>query len=74
VQTDDSRPLADAPVPPVGADREAHDRAADIHDDPEGEDAAVDIGSDESFPASDPSAPAQPGSTNDPVPSSGFPA
>lgn len=68
------RPLADAPVPPVGAHREALDSAdmADLHDDPGCEDAKADIGSDESFPASDPSAPAQPGSTGEPVPSSGF--
>jgi hypothetical protein len=33
----------------------------------------VDLGSDESMDASDPIAAAQPGSTDEPVPSSGFP-
>ena len=36
-------------------------------------DAKVDLGSDESMDASDPSAAAQPGTSNEPAPSSGFP-
>jgi hypothetical protein len=36
-------------------------------------DAKVDVGSDESMDASDPSSAAQPGQKDDPVPSSGFP-
>ena len=36
-------------------------------------DAKVDVGSDESMDASDPPAAAQPGSNDDPAPSSGFP-
>lgn len=40
---------------------------------PEDEDAKVDLGSDESMDASDPSSAAQPGNTKEPVPSSGFP-
>ena len=36
-------------------------------------DAKADVGSDESMDASDPSAAAQPGSSDDPAPSSGFP-
>lgn len=36
-------------------------------------DARVDVGSDESMDASDPSAATQPGGGNGPVPSSGFP-
>lgn len=36
-------------------------------------DAKVDVGSDESMDASDPSAAAQPGQNDEPVPSSGFP-
>lgn len=36
-------------------------------------DAKADVGSDESMDASDPSAAAQPGQDDDPVPSSGFP-
>jgi len=40
---------------------------------PDDQDAKVDVGSDESMDASDPPAAAQPGQTDDPVPSSGFP-
>lgn len=40
---------------------------------PDDEDAKVDLGSDESMDASDPSAASQPGSTSEPVPSSSFP-
>jgi hypothetical protein len=40
---------------------------------PEDEDARVDLGSDESMDASDPSAAAQPGTSKEPAPSSGFP-
>ena len=36
-------------------------------------DAKADVGSDESMDASDPTAAAQPGQTDEPVPSSGFP-
>jgi hypothetical protein len=41
--------------------------------DPQDADAKVDVGSDESMDASDPSVAAQPGSTREPAPSSGFP-
>jgi hypothetical protein len=40
---------------------------------PEDEDAKVDLGSDESMDASDPSSAAQPGTSKEPAPSSGFP-
>ena len=40
---------------------------------PEDPDAKADVGSDESMDASDPPAAAQPGQSDDPVPSSGFP-
>jgi hypothetical protein len=40
---------------------------------PDDLDAKVDVGSDESMDASDPSAASQPGQTDEPVPSSGFP-
>jgi hypothetical protein len=40
---------------------------------PDDKDAKVDLGSDESMDASDPSAAAQPGCSDEPVPSSGFP-
>ena len=40
---------------------------------PEDQDAKADVGSDESMDASDPPAAAQPGQSDEPVPSSGFP-
>ena len=40
---------------------------------PHDADRKVDVGSDESMDASDPPAAAQPGSTKEPAPSSGFP-
>ena len=40
---------------------------------PEDEDAKVDLGSDESMDASDPSSAVQPGNSKEPAPSSGFP-
>jgi hypothetical protein len=40
---------------------------------PEDKDAKVDLGSDESMDASDPSSATQPGSSSEPAPSSGFP-
>ena len=41
---------------------------------PGNDDAKVDVGSDESMDASDPPAAAQPGCSDEPVPSSGFPS
>jgi hypothetical protein len=40
---------------------------------PKDQDAKADVGSDESMDASDPTAAAQPGTRDEPVPSSGFP-
>lgn len=40
---------------------------------PQDKDAKVDLGSDESMDASDPSSATQPGSSSEPAPSSGFP-
>jgi hypothetical protein len=40
---------------------------------PDDQDAKADVGSDESMDASDPTAAAQPGSSDEPAPSSGFP-
>ena len=53
----------------------APDRALEIKvkKHPDDEDAKVDLGSDESMDASDPSAAAQPGTSKEPAPSSGFP-
>ena len=44
-----------------------------LHKHPEDQDAKVDVGSDESMDASDPPAAAQPGQSDEPVPSSGYP-
>ena len=67
-QADESQ----APEPRLSA---APDRAIElkVKKHPDDEDAKVDLGSDESMDASDPSAAAQPGTTNEPAPSSGFP-
>ena len=44
-----------------------------LRENPQDEDAKVDVGSDESMDASDPPAASQPGCSDEPVPSSGFP-
>lgn len=63
----------DKTPPPVlpGAPDKALETKLKKH--PENLDAKADVGSDESMDASDPSSAAQPGTDNDPVPSSGFP-
>ena len=69
-----NRPVADAPVPRTGAHTPAMD--ADMHDalalDPMDEDAKLDVGVDETFPASDPVSQTQPRKGDEPVPSSGY--
>ena len=57
-------------VLPKAPDKELEQK---LKRDPEDQDAKVDVGSDESMDASDPSAATQPGQRDDPVPSSGFP-
>jgi hypothetical protein len=61
-------------VPPAvtsaAPDRELEQR---LKKNPDDLDAKVDVGSDESMDASDPPAAAQPGCSDEPVPSSGFP-
>jgi hypothetical protein len=61
-----------APPPVISAppERELEHKLRLKPDDP---DAKADVGSDESMDASDPPAAAQPGSSDDPVPSSGYP-
>jgi hypothetical protein len=59
-----------APVISAEPDKELEQK---LKRDPSDQDAKVDVGSDESMDASDPSAAAQPGSCDEPVPSSGFP-
>ena len=63
---------AGAPPPVISAppDRELEHK---LKRNPGDLDAKADVGSDESMDASDPPASAQSGSSDDPVPSSGFP-
>ena len=63
---------AGAPPPVISAppDRELEHK---LRRNPVDLDAKADVGSDESMDASDPPAAAQPGSSDDPAPSSGFP-
>lgn len=69
--TDTTHHDQDHSMPPV---REGHDAADDprLRRDPSDADAKVDIGVDETFPASDPTAAQQPGKGKDPAPSSGY--
>lgn len=67
---DQSETKAPPPVLSGSPDRELEKR---LRDNPEDCDAKADVGSDESMDASDPSAAAQPGTGDEPVPSSGFP-
>jgi len=59
--------------PPVISRDPAREFERKLKRNPDDEDAKVDLGSDESMDASDPSAAAQPGQKDEPVPSSGFP-
>lgn len=66
------KPDPTIPEPVLSADPEKElEQRLTAH--PEDEDTKVDVGSDESMDASDPSAAAQPGCDNEPAPSSGFP-
>jgi len=61
------------PPPPVISGEPEAELEKKLKRDPENLDAKVDVGSDESMDASDPSSASQPGQKDDPVPSSGFP-
>ena len=61
------------PPPPVISGEPGVELEKKLKRDPENLDAKVDVGSDESMDASDPSSASQPGQKDDPVPSSGFP-
>jgi hypothetical protein len=65
-----NKPRGANAAPPAAPNRDFEIR---VKKNPGDEDAQADLGSDESMDASDPSSAAQPGSNNDPVPSSGFP-
>ena len=68
--TKDHEEKVPAPVISAAPEKELEQK---LKRDPNDQDAKVDVGSDESMDASDPSAAAQPGSRDVPVPSSGFP-
>ena len=71
-KTDPKKSQEKAPKPILSG---APDRAIElkVKKHPDDEDAKADLGSDESMDASDPSSAAQPGTSNEPAPSSGFP-
>jgi len=60
-------------VPPASSGEPDRNLERRLKRDPHDLDAKADVGSDESMDASDPTAAAQPGQKDDPVPSSGFP-
>ncbi len=63
----------DRPPPAVTSADPDPDLERKLKKNPDDLDAKADVGSDESMDASDPPAAAQPGQSDDPVPSSGFP-
>jgi len=69
-KTDQKKHRTPAPTQSGEPDREFELK---VKKHPEDEDAKVDLGSDESMDASDPSSATQPGSSSKPAPSSGFP-
>lgn len=69
MNADKDSPQAPPPVISAPPERELERKLKLKPGDP---DAKADVGSDESMDASDPPAAAQPGSSDDPVPSSGF--
>ena len=67
---DGKNEAAPPPTLPRAPERELEHK---LKKNPDDQDAKIDVGSDESMDASDPPAAAQPGQSDDPVPSSGFP-
>ena len=63
---------AAAPPPVISAPPE-RELERKLKADPKNEDAKADVGSDESMDSSDPPAATQPGQSDEPAPSSGFP-
>ena len=63
----------DDPPPTVESTPPEQELEQELKRNPHDLDKKADVGSDESMDASDPPAAAQPGQTDDPVPSSGFP-
>ena len=71
--TADTRDEKDKVPPPVISAPPEKELEEKLKKDPDCEQAKVDVGSDESMDASDPSSASQPGSDTEPVPSSSFP-
>lgn len=67
---DEHKDKAPPPVISAPPDKELEQ---ELKRNPDDLDKKIDVGSDESMDASDPPAAAQPGCTDEPVPSSGFP-
>jgi hypothetical protein len=71
---DEKKPLDARDCPPVVLNAPPEDELEQkLKRNPADQDAKADVGSDESMDASDPPAAAQPGQSDEPVPSSGFP-
>jgi hypothetical protein len=68
----DKKDQASVP-PPVLSGEPERELERELRDNPHDLDKKADVGSDESMDASDPPAAAQPGQSDEPVPSSGFP-
>jgi hypothetical protein len=66
-------PKKDKPPPAVHSAAPERDLEQELKRNPDDPNLKADVGSDESMDASDPPAAAQPGSSDDPAPSSGFP-
>ena len=64
---------SDAAPPPVISAPPERSLERKLKQNPNDPDAKADVGSDESMDASDPSSVAQPGCSDEPAPSSGFP-
>jgi hypothetical protein len=71
-KTDKKKPDEKKPPPTLSGEPDPSFELR-VKKNPDDEDAKVDLGSDESMDASDPSAAAQPGTSSEPAPSSGFP-
>jgi hypothetical protein len=69
----DQRDKEEKPPSPVISSDPDRELERKLKRNPDDDDAKADVGSDESMDASDPPAAAQPGQSDDPVPSSGFP-
>ncbi|MEO8453533.1 MAG: hypothetical protein ABI454_00085 [Sphingomicrobium sp.] len=69
---DPTKKVDKAPAPTLSGDA-ARELERKLKHNPDDQDAKVDVGSDESMDASDPTAASQPGQKDEAVPSSGFP-